>query len=640
MFKSIRTSMIMMFVGLLLVTNALIGYYAVNRSEESLKSEAQKGIGGVVEETRKVVDSRLDAEIIFMEEVANNRIIDDRTTWDQKVSYLQKRADLRGYTVFAFVALDGKITRYDLKKSPGNAVGRDYFQKAKNGSPAVSDIILSSVTGEPIIVIAVPIIRNGKVIGVLNGVKPQTGLNGIVRDFKYGKTGKAYLINRSGIIMAHADERYVANQTNFLDLLLDDNALQAQWIKENLKTKQSVIGIHKTQGGREKITVLCPMEKTDWFVVATAEMDDVLGDLQKLQVVLLQAVFIIAILGIGVGYVMTRRLIKPLQSIAQTFDQIASGEMDKQIEPAFMNSKNEIGSLSRSFEAMREKIMDAYNEIQENNVELEKKVEVRTQELVEMNNDLSQSIGALKRTQAHLVESQKQMTVDSLFKWIAHHMNTPLGNVICSLTFLKMNLKEGDQADLVDRDEAMAIIEKNTNRMVRIIESLKKITLAEKEQSPEIINLKHFIQKNMSYIAEDTGENSMSLELNGPEHLLINTYKLTLLQVLTMMMENIMKHAYGAGQQQDVQISIFETETQVVIKVRDMGRGIDEFHRKMLFKTQLENLTSDFQIGHSMQIAYNQVVTKLCGDLYVEPVDEGACFVIELPREMVFVPEA
>ncbi len=63
------------------------------------------------------------------------------------------------------------------------------------GKAAISDVIISSVTNKPTIIVASPIIKNGQIQGVFYGAKEATFLSDIVSKIKYGKTGFGIIIN-------------------------------------------------------------------------------------------------------------------------------------------------------------------------------------------------------------------------------------------------------------------------------------------------------------------------------------------------------------------------------------------------------------------------------------------------------------
>lgn len=629
MIKSIRTPILFLFLLMLIFTNGLIGYYTLDNTYTMLAAESTKGLSAVVEETNKLIKSRIETEITFLQEIASNPILEDESPWEEKVAYLDKKAADRGYIVFAKIELDGEITRYDLAKSKGNATGRAYFDLAKSGTPAVSDIIFSSVTKEPIIVVAVPIIRNGNIIGVLNGVLPQTGLNKIIEDFTYGETGAAFVLNREGLVMAHTNLPYVNNQANFSELVVSSSGLSLEELNSFWLTPTPIHTAFTDYSGQEKIFAISPISGTNWVLVASTEKTEIFREINILRSKLLIGLSIIIILGLFISLLFTNKLIKPLKEITLRIDQLAHGNYNQPLDAEYLTHKNEIGSLGNSFEYMRHQIQSSFDEITSINSQLEAKVKERTEALEKSNEELSASLFELKNTQAQLVETQKQLTMASLIQWIAHHMNTPLGNVISSLSFLKFNIEKEPALNVKSIENVLDMLERNARRLVTIIESLKKISMSDYNESNKNINLGQFIVENTQVLLDESINGKIDFDYD-PD-ISISTNTTVLFQVISILVENAITHAYDEGYTKKVHFTITQDAQAAYIRIQDYGKGMDAALLDQLFKPFYEKLAGQ-NPGLGLQIAYHQVANQLNGKLYHEPTAIGSCFIIELPK--------
>lgn len=631
MFKSIRSTIIIFFTSILILSNLIIGYYVINQLTNSLQFEATKGLNQVVEETSKLIYSRVQAEKTFMEEVSENQILLNETPWEEKVKYLEEKAKKKGYMVFAYINMDGDIVRYDTEKSKGNARGREYFAEAKRGSAAISDIIISSVTGEPIIVIAAPIIREGKIVGVLNGVRPQTGLNKIIEDFQYGKTGKAFILNSHGQVMAHSDKAYVQNQVNYIELIAKDNKVKSDFLKSAVELNQNGITT-VVENGKKELIITKKIENTNWTIVSTVELNDIFQDVSKMLKIMIYIFGMTFIGGWVLAYLGTRRITEPLGEITERIDEISKGNLSIGLDSKFLKKHNEIGKLSHSFEIMRIKLKESFEQIQFMNSELEKKVENRTKELVFANEQLEKSMEDLKITQEKLVESQKQLTMISLVKWIAHHMNTPLGNIVSTLSFINsMDLSTSKNEDSVK--EVLDLLDRNVKKLVDIISSLKRITLSSEEMVFEEVDLCELINNSINQYVKLYGIKNLEIETECKSYVTpIRTYKNILMQVILILLENVEKHAYYENDKKFVKLEVFQENQITYIKVIDFGKGISKIKRDRIFESFFEKISGDFVPELGIKIAYNQVIGALGGKLlYDESVPKGTTFIIELP---------
>ena len=607
MFKSIRTSIIILFTIILISTNILVIIYALDKSHSMIEDEAAKGLSGMMTETNKLIKSRISAEMVFLSEVAEKPIIDDDTPWIDKVSYLREKAYSRGYTIFAFIEMNGIITRYDMEKSKGNANGRTYFDQAKRGEPAISDIIISSVTDEPIIVIAVPIIRDGKIIGVLNGVRPQAGLNNIIRDFKYGNTGSAFIINKDGMIMAHTNIPYVLESVNFIELLSNDKTFDTTKFSKMINSKKPEVSVFTDYTGKEKIFATSAIDGTNWILVATVETDEIFSNVKHLKNILYTALIIIVFIGGIITYIAVSKLVEPLYKITEEVKSVSEGNLSTPIDKKLINSKNEIGILASAFENMRVQLSASFSNIQLDNEKLEHMVNQRTKELV---------------------ETQKQLTMVSLIKWLAHHMNTPLGNIISLQSFLRHNNKQSFCENPDSIDEILDMFENNTNKLISTINSLKRISEMDNNSQDETIVLNEFILENTCFLMNE----NIKLDLDLEKSIIIKTKPSVIFQVLSILIENVLTHAYDENSSEKyICIKCYHENKYVYIKVMDKGKGLDEEYKCHVFQPFYEKLNGKASSGLGLQIAHHQTVSLLLGELYLEPSEIGACFVIKLP---------
>lgn len=112
----------------------------------------------------------------------------------------------------------GIVTRdgYGLYPDGSNTYlgDNDFIQKAMNGQAAISDLIISKVTNELVLMFAVPVKKDSNVAGVLVGRARGDNLVEMTRDMGYGEQGYTYMINSEGAVVAHPDSDMVFNRFN------------------------------------------------------------------------------------------------------------------------------------------------------------------------------------------------------------------------------------------------------------------------------------------------------------------------------------------------------------------------------------------------------------------------------------------
>lgn len=161
--KSIKTRLTIYFGVLLIVVCAAFGISANLKASEAVMDEGEHTLETAAQEASMLIRSFLDQKIILMEAIAAQKIVTDDVPWEEKVATLQPEAERNGYETFAITDLSGNALR--LKGDPVNVSDRDYFKLAARGKSSKS-------TNKPSVIVAVPIMRDGSVKGVLTQYNP------------------------------------------------------------------------------------------------------------------------------------------------------------------------------------------------------------------------------------------------------------------------------------------------------------------------------------------------------------------------------------------------------------------------------------------------------------------------------------
>ncbi len=97
---------------------------------------------------------------------------------------------------------------------------------------------------------------------------------------------------------------------------------------------------------------------------------------------------------------------RPIASLAEATRQLATGRLRADIP---INDHNELGELTRSFNAMRAAMQQAQEKLRETNILLEKRVDERTLQLATINRSLSREIAERNQTDYALRESEARL---------------------------------------------------------------------------------------------------------------------------------------------------------------------------------------------------------------------------------------
>jgi methyl-accepting chemotaxis protein len=257
---------------------------------------------------------------------------------------------------FAIVHKDGLSPHIKGGESP-NLATREYVQKALRGEQSISDVITGGAvtTSYPIINYAVPIRVNGAVEGALLARNNATVFSHIVDSITVQNDGYAYLLNSSGRIIAHRDTDLVMRQFSAIEAAKTNPAYKttAEAVQTILSQKDGSIS-HDIEG-REMLISFAPVPDFDMTLVVMAERAAVLAELTAMRNVILILVSVFIAAGILAALLIARNITRPIIRVAATLKDISEGEGDL-TRTVDIRTKDEIGDLSRYFNATLEKI--------------------------------------------------------------------------------------------------------------------------------------------------------------------------------------------------------------------------------------------------------------------------------------------
>lgn len=276
--------------------------------------------------------------------------------------------------------------------------------------------------------------------------------------------------------------------------------------------------------------------------------------------------------------------------------------------------RDELAALTRRFERERKSRHEAEaiaekvtGELYASKVELER---------------LNLELGAANEVLQQLNQSMRDfVTVAS------HDLRGPLTSILGWALTLR---KKWDSIKDEDRQESLAIIERNARHLGRMIEDLLTISRIESgalEAHAEVVKFQAAIESVMQGFAEHVAE----VKLIAPAGLAVQVDPYHLDRILTNYVGNALK--YG---EPPVEIEAREEGGWVDIRVRDHGRGVPSDFVPRLFDRFARGGGSNTrnQTGTGLGLSIVQGLARANGgDTWYEPnKPRGSCFAVRLPR--------
>ncbi len=252
----------------------------------------------------------------------------------------------------------------------------------------------------------------------------------------------------------------------------------------------------------------------------------------------------------------------------------------------------------------------------------------------------------LSELQRHVMAQEKLAALGAMVAGVAHELNTPIGNsllVASALLSDARDFEEQVQRGALRRSdwqlhaertrEGLEVIERCMDTAAALVRSFKQVAVdrsAEQRRPYELLELCQQCQQSLGLMLRRAG---VHLQLAVPQGLMLQGYPGALSQVLVILINNAVTHAFEGREQGRLQLEAqLAGPDQVHLSLSDDGVGMSEAVLKRVFEPFFTTKFGQGGSGLGLSICLNIVETLLGGRIRVssEP-GRGSRFVLELP---------
>lgn len=290
------------------------------------------------------------------------------------------------------------------------------------------------------------------------------------------------------------------------------------------------------------------------------------------------ALFLVLILGTGATWLMAGHVLKPLKELSSAIEEISGNDLSNRVE--IQGRQDEIGRLARSFNHMMDKVSASF-------------------------------------------ERQKCFSASA-----AHELKTPLATILVNLEVLELDGKTSP-----DRmEKVLTIVKANTERMIRLVEDLMRLTSDKDHEMEEEVELSEVFAITLDELSPLIRKKDLTVSIENTPDISLTGSRVMLYRVMSNLLENAAKYNREHG---SISIVTGRDDNGVTVKIEDTGIGIPEEALPHIFEPfyRVDQSRSRAVGGAGLGLPLvKDIVEKHGGEVTVKSAaGEGTTFILRFP---------
>jgi methyl-accepting chemotaxis protein len=475
-------------------TLAGLSYYF---SKQILSASVDDTVMAIGTDYAKRIQGSINEKVSYLQGATNNPNIRPDIDRQKLVAALNEVFKRNGkFDAINFVYLDGTTVRFD--GTIINLADRGYLREAiKTQQIVISEPLIAKGTNKATVVIVVPILDNGTLVGFLNGTTSLENLNDLVKEIKFKDSGYGTIVDQSGLVLADTNpelvgklnllEKQINTELKLGAAELDDRIIAL--LKTVTDTGNQTQGTYTSTNNVPTFGVFTPINlpgNQHWTLMVSAPEIEVAREVGTLTKLLLSITFAALLLAGLLVIFISKQFSQPITRLRDEALMLANGDLRQRDVRIY--SQDEIGHLGAAFKTMGNNLRNLVAKVQsrsETVAAASEELTASSQQSAESANQVASSVTQIAEGSDH--QSQAVNRVSAVVKEMSVNIEqiSDTSKIITTIT------KETSHSTNQGREA----ITRATSQMKKIVEEAEavQITIADlakgAQEIGEIVNL-------------------------------------------------------------------------------------------------------------------------------------------------------
>lgn len=304
----------------------------------------------------------------------------------------------------------------------------------------------------------------------------------------------------------------------------------------------------------------------------------------------------------------------PVKRLKEGTEEVMKGNLDHAID---VQTKDELGSLTKSFNHMTRTLKQAQDELKDLNETLEKRVQKKTEEL--------------RRAQANLIQVEKMVSLGTLAATVAHELNNPLEGILTYAKLIRKRMQSAELSELqkIEIVDELRMIADETSRCGTIVKNLLLFSRRKIGEMKEN-DIRSIIEQTTKLMDHHFTMNNIRLQVQFHDsQSVLNCDAEQMVQALLALEINAVESMHTGG---DLTIATENPSAdEIRLTVSDTGTGIRDEDLPHIFEPFFTTKKEGKGTGLGLSVTYG-IIERHGGTITVSSsVQHGTTFTITLP---------